>query len=87
MCPLRSRIEGRFEATVKIAKADLVPSDANLRDEYDSWEALEAACEAFMDKVNNRAHSVTRRRPVDMLAEEQARCIGSPMSPTRSRAW
>ncbi|MFZ2345677.1 MAG: IS21 family transposase [Candidatus Microthrix parvicella] len=92
--PFDPESKGGSEATVKIAKADLVPSDANLRDEYDSWEALEAACEAFMDKVNNRAHSVTRRRPVDMLAEEQARLHRIPDEPytiafgeSRSVSW
>jgi hypothetical protein len=35
------------EATVRIAKADLVPTDANLRDEYATFAELEAACTAF----------------------------------------
>ena len=67
--PFDPESKGGSEATVRIAKADLVPSETNLRDEYDSWDDLEAACVAFMDKVNSRVHAVTRRRPVDMLAE------------------
>ncbi len=92
--PFDPESKGGSEATVKIAKADLVPSDTNLRDEYESWEALEAACEAFMDKVNNRVHAVTRRRPTDMLAEEQAKLhpvFGEPYTvafgETRSVSW
>jgi hypothetical protein len=65
--------KGGSEATVRIAKADLVPTDTNLLDDYQSWGELVAACEAFMAKVNSREHRVTRRPPVEMLAEEQQR--------------
>ncbi|MFD4423201.1 IS21 family transposase [Agromyces sp. NPDC058484] len=65
--------KGGVEASVKLAKADLVPTDANLRAEYASFAELEAACEAFMDDVNGRKHRVTRRLPAEMLAEEQRR--------------
>ncbi len=65
--------KGGSESTVKLAKADLVPTDANLLAEYASFAALEAACVSFCDEVNTRVHRVTRRRPVDMLAEERAR--------------
>jgi hypothetical protein len=41
---------------VKLAKADIVPKDTNLRDEYSSFAELEAACAAFMELVNNREH-------------------------------
>jgi hypothetical protein len=33
---------------VKIAKANLVPIDHNLRGEYEDFAALEIACEQFM---------------------------------------
>jgi hypothetical protein len=55
------------------AKADLVPTDHNLLDEYEDFAALEAACQVFCDRVNSREHRVTRRAPVVMLAEERAR--------------
>jgi transposase len=71
--PADPESKGGSEATVRIAKADLVPTEANLRDEYESWTELVEACEAFMTKVNSRSHRVTRRAPVEMLAEEQAR--------------
>ena len=37
---------------MRIAKADLVPTDANLLDDYAVWAELVDACEAFMDEVN-----------------------------------
>lgn len=65
--------KGGTEASVKISKADLVPKDTNLREEYSSFAELEAACEAFCEKVNTRAHRITKRPPVEMLAEERLR--------------
>ena len=46
--PADPQSKGGSEATVKIAKADLVPTDHNLRDEYEDFAELEAACEQFM---------------------------------------
>jgi hypothetical protein len=66
---------------VRIAKADLVPTDANLRDEYDSFAELEAACEAFCANVNARPHRATARPPVDVLAEERSRLHVLPEHP------
>jgi transposase len=71
--PADPESKGGSEATVRIAKADLVPTDANLLDDYQSWAELVNACEALMADVNGREHRVTRRRPVEMLAEEQRR--------------
>jgi len=65
--------KGGTEASVKISKADLVPKDTNLLQEYGSFAELEAACEAFCQKVNTRAHRTTKRPPIEMLAEERAR--------------
>jgi hypothetical protein len=65
--------KGGSESTVKVAKADLVPADANLLEEYSSFAGLEAACAAFCDQVNARPHRITRRPPAEMLAEERAR--------------
>jgi hypothetical protein len=55
---------------VKVAKADIVSKGTNLRAEYASFAQIEAACQAFMDEVNNREHRATRRKPAVMLAEE-----------------
>jgi transposase len=65
--------KGGSEAAVKISKADLVPTQANLLESYACFAELEEACEAFCEKVNTRVHRVTRRVPADMLAEERAR--------------
>ncbi len=65
--------KGGVEAAVKLAKADIVPTDTNLREAYASFTELEAACEAFMDSVNQREHRTTRRKPTAMLAEERPR--------------
>lgn len=62
--------KGGSESTVKIAKADLVPTDTNLLGAYDTFAELEAACELFCAEVNARVHRVTRRAPVEMLADE-----------------
>jgi len=65
--------KGGSEATVRVAKADLVPCDANLLGAYPSFAALDAACDAFCEEVNARPHRVTRRAPAEMLAEERHR--------------
>jgi transposase len=79
--PADAPSKGGSEATVRVAKADLVPTDANLLDAYADWAALEMACAAFCDEVNTRAHRVTRRAPVEMLGEEQHRLHRLPEHP------
>lgn len=73
--------KGGSEATVRIAKADLVPTETNLRPEYASFAELETACAAFCAMVNERPHRVTCRPPVDMLAEERAHLHPLPTVP------
>ena len=73
--------KGGSESTVKIAKADLVPTEANLLPEYASFAALEAACAVFCEQVNARPHRITRRAPAEMLAEERARLHPVPAAP------
>ena len=73
--------KGGSESTVKVAKADLVPTEANLLAEYGSFAALEAACQEFCDQVNARPHRITRRAPAEMLAEERARLHPVPEAP------
>ena len=65
--------KGGTESSVKISKADLVPTETNLRGEYASFAEFEAACEAFCESVNTRPHRATKRPPVEMLAQERAR--------------
>jgi transposase len=70
--PFDPESKGGSEATVRVAKADLVPTDANLLDAYGSWGELVEACDAFTTMINARAHRATRRPPGEMLAEERA---------------
>ena len=69
--PADPESKGGSEATVKIAKADLLPLTTNLQGEYDTFQQLEMACEVWEVKVNDRMHRVTRRIPSAMLAEER----------------
>ncbi|MCA1677502.1 MAG: IS21 family transposase [Actinobacteria bacterium] len=71
--PADPQSKGGSEATVKIAKADLVPTEHNLRAAYGDFAALERACEEFCERVNTREHRVTRRAPAVMLCEERER--------------
>ena len=79
--PADPESKGGSEATVRVAKADLVPTDANLRGDYTSWSELVDACDAWMAEVNGREHRVTRRAPVEMLLEEQQRLHRLPEAP------
>ncbi len=79
--PYDPESKGGSEATVKIAKWDLVPTDANLRGGYASFGELVAACWAFEEKVNHRRHRETGRAPADMLAEERHHLHVLPSEP------
>jgi transposase len=79
--PADPQTKGGSEATVRIAKADLVPTEANLLDAYRTFGELEAACREFCEQVNNREHRQTRRRPVEALAEERTRLHPLPTAP------
>ena len=74
--------KGGSEATVRVAEADLVPTDANLLGVYSSFSGLVDACEAFCAEVNGREHRSTRRIPDEMLAEERLR-----LHPVPERAY
>ena len=69
--PFDPESKGGVEATVKIAKADLVPSDANLLPAYRSFGELEDACRQFCARVNGRVHRETAAVPADRLAAER----------------
>jgi transposase len=73
--------KGGVEASVKLAKADLVPTVTNLLQAYESFAELEAACAEFTTMINNRIHRLTRRAPAEMLAEEQTRLHRLPDEP------
>ena len=79
--PADPQSKGGSESTVKIAKWDLVPTTANLRDDYESFTELEAAAEAFCVKVNGRVHRETGRPPIEMLDDERPLLHRLPVSP------
>ena len=79
--PCDPATKGGSESTVKIAKADLVPTTANLLVAYPTFGELEVACAQFCATVNARVHRVTRRPPVQMLTEEQDRLHRLPDAP------
>ncbi|MCA1677724.1 MAG: IS21 family transposase [Actinobacteria bacterium] len=92
--PADPQSKGGSEATVRIAKADLVPTDHNLRPAYRSFAELELECERFCERVNAREHRVTRRAPAVMLVEERARLHPLPkvahtvcLGQTRKVSW
>ena len=69
--PFDPESKGGSESSVKLAKADLVPTEYNLLEEYSSFAALEVACTGLMAELNGRPHSVTRRAPAEMLEVER----------------
>lgn len=79
--PADPQSKGGSEATVRIAKADLVPTEANLLAEYRKFSELETACREFCEQVNDRPHRETRRRPIEALAEERTRLHPLPGQP------
>lgn len=79
--PADPQTKGGSEATVRIAKADLVPTTANLLAEYRTFGELETAWRQLCVEVNDRSHRETRRRPVEALAEERTRLHPLPERP------
>lgn len=79
--PADPQSKGGSEATVRIAKADLLPSDHNLRPAYGSFAELEQACEKWMADVNSRPHRSTMEPPVFRLAVEHERLHPLPRVP------
>ena len=79
--PADPESKGGSEASVRIAKADLVPTDYNLRDNYTSFAELEAECAKVADGFNARPHSVTKRPPAELLAVERDMLHAIPDAP------
>ncbi len=79
--PADPQSKGGSEATVRIAKADLVPTSANLLEAYDSFQELAGACREAMDRFNSREHRETRRVPNDAIKDERVRLHPVPDEP------
>ena len=73
--------KGGVEATVRIAKADLVPKATNLLGAYRDFAELEGACERFGETVNARVHRETQRTPAEMLTQERRHLHALPTEP------
>ena len=79
--PADPQSKGGSEATVRVANADLVPTDHNLREQYEDFGALERACEELIADVNTRPHRVMLEPLVIRLAEEHERLHRLPRLP------
>jgi transposase len=84
--PFDPESKGGSEATVRVAKADLVPTKANLRSGYNSFAELVEACEAFCAKVNGRVHRESAKIPAEALVIEQGRMHPVPADPFTAAA-
>lgn len=69
--PYDPESKGGSESSVRVAKADLVPTGHNLLPAYRTFVELEAACTSVMAVVNGRVHRETNARPVDRLEIER----------------
>ena len=83
--PYDPESKGGSESTVKVAKADLVPAEANLLEGYRSFAEFDAACRQFCEAVNGRVHRETCAVPAQRLITERGRCTGcrTPRTPPR----
>ncbi|MDP9402457.1 MAG: IS21 family transposase [Actinomycetota bacterium] len=92
--PADPESKGGSESTVKIAKADLVPTEYNLVEHYASFAELEAACDQVAEQFNTRVHAVTKATPDELLAIERPALHPIPDQPytvafgeSRSVGW
>ena len=79
--PFDPESKGGTEATVKIAKADLVPAMANLLAEYASFGDLEADCDAWCGRVSGRVHREGTAVPGQRPAAEREHLHPLPADP------
>lgn len=79
--PFDPESKGGAEHTVKIAKADLVPTTANLLPEYSSFTELADACWSWCERVNARPHRETGVAPIVRLGVERAHLHVLPADP------
>jgi hypothetical protein len=79
--PYDPETKGGSEATVRVAKADLVPAGANLLEAYGTFAELARACWEFCAVVNGRVHRETCAVPAERLETERARLHPVPDVP------
>jgi transposase len=81
--PADPQSKGGSEATVRIAKADLVPTDHNLRPGYGSMAELEDACEQWMPTSTPVAIAPPTNRRCCVSPKSMSGCTACPSEPTR----
>jgi hypothetical protein len=79
--PADPQSKGGSEATVRIASADLVPTEVNLLPGYPSFAELRVACDELCERVNVRPHRTTRCPPIERLVQERERLHPLPAEP------
>jgi len=79
--PFDPESKGGAEHTVKIAKADLVPTTANLLSAYSSFTDLADACVEWCERINARGHRETAAAPAARLSAERAHLHVLPLEP------
>ena len=79
--PADPESKGGSESTVRVAKADLVPTECNLLPAYPTFRSLVEACDNLSDELNAREHRESRRVPVEALVEELALMHTLPLEP------
>jgi transposase len=79
--PFDPESKGGAEHTVKIAKADLVPTTANLLAAYASFTELADACFEWCERINARPHRETSVAPVERLRIERQHLHVLPTEP------
>ena len=89
--PFDPESKGGSESSVKLAKADLVPTEYNLLEDYTPSEPSRRPVPGSWLSSTPGPHSVTRRAPAEMLETERHTCIRCPTWPTPppsgSPAW
>ena len=73
--------KGGVENAVKLAKADIVPTETNLLAQYATFADVEAACSAFVAEINSRvhrSHGSPSRRDAQPRTPRAARGARSP---------
>lgn len=79
--PADPESKGGSESTVRVAKADLVPTECNLLPAYGAFPSLLEACDKLADDLNGREHRESRRIPAQALREELAHMHRLPLEP------
>jgi hypothetical protein len=79
--PFDPESKGGAEHTVKIAKADLVPTTANRLPAYESFTDLADACAQWCERINARVHRETAAAPAARLTAERGHPHVLPVQP------